>query len=176
MQPDRVIRVAGRDARVEAEVWRYAGLPGEEETTLPAGRVVVPLSLWLEKRDELAARREPVGVWLKPDDEPAALAADLSQLALIAVYFPKFADGRGYSTAFLLRTRHGYKGELRAIGDVGRDQLFLLRRCGFDSFALAAHRDPDTAVAGLNDFSLPYQGSVDDPLPLFRKREQAGAR
>ena len=175
MLPDRVIRISGNDARVEAELWRYVGLPGEEEAPFPAGPVVVPLALWREKRAEFAARREPVGVWLKPDDDPANVAEDLAQVALVAVHFPRFADGRGYSTAFLLRTRHAYKGELRAIGDVGRDQLFLLRRCGFDSFVLAPHRDPEAAVAGLNDFSLRYQGSVDDPLPLFRKRERAGA-
>lgn len=174
MPPDRVIRIAGADARVEAELWRYAGLPGAEEVPLSAAPVVVPLALWLEKRAELGARREPLGVWLKPDDDPAALAADLAELAIIAVYFPRLSDGRGYSTAFLLRTRHGYKGELRAIGDVGRDQLFLLKRCGFDSFALAPQRDPEAAVPGLDDFSLRYQGSVDDPFPLFRRRDGEG--
>ena len=173
MLPDRVIRIAGGDARVEAELWRYVGVPGDESPPPVEGPIVVPLAVWQEKRDELAARAEPVGVWLKPDDDPAALAADLAHLALVAVHFPKFADGRGYSTAYLLRTRHGYKGELRAIGDVGRDQLFLLKRCGFTSFALAPHRDPEAAVGGLNDFSRRYQGSVDDPLPLFRRRASA---
>ena len=178
MQPDRVIRIASDGAHVEADAWRVLGLPGTEEAasaSLGSGRTIVPLTFWNANRAQLLGGQLP-GVWLQPDDDPAAIAADLPQLALVAVHFPKFADGRGYSTAFLLRTRHGYKGELRAIGDVGRDQLFLLRRCGFDSFALAAHRDPENAVAGLNDFSLRYQGSVDDPLPLFRKREQAGAR
>lgn len=173
MLPDRVIRIAGGDARVEAELWRYVGLPGDDSPAAEEGPIVVPLAAWQEKRAELAARREPVGVWLKPDDDPAALANDFAHLAIIAVHFPKFADGRGYSTAFLLRTRHGYKGELRAIGDVGRDQLFLLKRCGFDSFALSPHRDPEAAVGSLKDFSLRYQGSVDDPLPLFRRRASA---
>ena len=178
MLPDRVIRLAGDGARVEPELWRYAGLPGDEESPLPSGPLVVSVAIWRAKRYELVVRRDPVGVWLKPDDDPALIAADLARFALVAVYFPKFADGRGYSNAVLLRTRLGYKGELRAIGDVGRDQLFLLKRCGFDSFALAAHRDPEAAVASLNDFSVRYQASVDDPLPLFRKRERdrAGAR
>jgi uncharacterized protein (DUF934 family) len=171
--PDRVIHIVGNDARVEVELWRYAGLPGEEETALPSGPVVVSLALWRAKRYELVLRREPVGVWLQPDDDPEEIAADLARFALVAVHFPKFADGRGYSTAVLLRTRYGYKGELRAIGDVGRDQLFLLKRCGFDSFALAPHRDPEAAVGSLNDFSLRYQGSVDDPVPLFRRRASA---
>ena len=114
-------------------------------------------------------------MWLKPDDEPLDIAADLGALAIVAIHFPKFTDGRGYSIAALLRTRYGYKGELRAFGDVGRDQLFLLKRCGFDSFSLPPHRDPEAALAGLADFSERYQGSVDDPLPLFRKRAAAGA-
>ncbi len=174
MLPDRVIRIAAGDARIEADRWSYVGLAEGEDTG--EGPTVVPLSTWQEHPSELLGRGHPVGVWLKPDDDHASIAGDLGHLALVAVHFPKFADGRGYSTAFLLRTRHGYKGELRAIGDVGRDQLFLLKRCGFDSFVLAPHRDPEAAVAGFNDFSLRYQGSVDDPLPLFRKRDLAGAR
>ena len=174
MLPDHVIRITGLDARIEPDLWRFLGLPGDESSSASVeGPVVVPLSLWQSDREALLARRERIGIWLKPDDDPAALAEDLAHLALIAVHFPKFADGRGYSTAFLLRTRHGYKGELRAIGDVGRDQLFLLKRCGFDSFALSPHRDPEAALASLDDFSLRYQGSVDDPLPLFRRRASA---
>jgi uncharacterized protein (DUF934 family) len=168
---DRVIR----GGRVEAEPWRFVGLEGAEAPTapLPPGPVVVPLACWQAQRDVLLTRRDPVGVWLAPDDEPAALAADLTALALVAVHFPKFTDGRGYSTAALLRTRYGYQGELRAFGDVGRDQLFYLKRCGFDSFALAAHRDPQAALPGLEDFRHRYQGSVDDALPLFRRRHGA---
>ena len=115
------------------------------------------------------------GVWLKPDDDPQALVPHLNSLRLIAVHFPKFADGRGYSTAVLLRTRYGYRGELRAFGDVGRDQLYELTRTGFDAFSLAPHRDPDDALASLDPFPKPYQGAVDDPLPLFRKRFATGA-
>lgn len=169
---DRVIR----RGRVEHEPWRFVGLDGSPEelaAPLPPGPIVVPLAYWQAQRAALVMRREPVGVWLAPDDEPAVLAADLASLALIAVRFPKFTDGRGYSIAALLRTRLGYKGELRAFGDVGRDQLFYLRRCGFDSFALAAHHDPEAALSGLEDFRHRYQGSVDDPLPLFRRRHGA---
>ena len=172
MQPERVIR--GR--RVEIDTWETVGLPPHEDLSLPlpSGAAIVPLSLWKERRDELAARRVPIGVWLKPDDDPAAIAADLDQFSMVAVHFPKFADGRGYSTAALLRTRYGYRGELRAFGDVGRDQLFYLARCGFDAFKLAPHRDPEDALASFTDFTIRYQGSVDDPVPLFRKRAVAG--
>lgn len=122
----------------------------------------------------LLARGTPLGVWLAPGDDPAAIAGDLQRLALVAVHFPKFTDGRGYSTAALLRTRHGYRGELRAFGDVGRDQLYYLARCGFDSFRLADHRDPEAALAAFGDFTVRYQGSVDDAVPLFRKRLTTG--
>lgn len=170
---ERVIR----HGKVEPDPWTMVGVasPDESAGPLPAGPIVVPLACWIERRAKLASRREPVGVWLKPGDEPGELADDLSSLALVAVHFPKFTDGRGYSTAALLRTRYGYKGELRAFGDVGRDQLFLLKRCGFDSFCLPEHRDPEAAIAGLADFSQRYQASVDDPLPLFRKRFATGA-
>ena len=172
MLPERVIR----DGAVARESWTFVGL--EPESTiqpLPEGAIVVPLALWKEQREILKARAAPVGVWLKPDDEPGDLAGDVASLAFIAVHFPKFTDGRGYSTATLLRRRYGYKGELRAFGDVGRDQLFFLQRVGFDSFALAPHRDPDAALASFDDFSVRYQGAVDDPAPLFRKRATGAA-
>jgi uncharacterized protein (DUF934 family) len=147
-------------ARVEQDDWDAAQL--------------LTLAQWKEKRAAPTQAGERVGVRLEPADDPAELAPDVDRIQLVAINFPKFADGRGYSSAVLLRTRFGYRGELRAIGDVGRDQLFYLRRCGFDAFALAPHRDPHTAAASLEDFTLRYQGSVDDPQPLFRKRLAAG--
>ena len=172
MQPERVIR--GR--RVEDDVWTVVGLPPHEDLSaaLVDAPVLVPLAVWKERREELAARHGPLGVWLKPDDDPADIASVLDKFSVIAVHFPKFTDGRGYSTAALLRTRYGYRGELRAFGDVGRDQLFYLARCGFDAFKLAPDRDPDAALASFTDFTVRYQGSVDDPVPLFRKRAAGG--
>jgi uncharacterized protein (DUF934 family) len=169
--PERIIR----EGHVQPESWQFVGF--EEPLViepLPEGPIVVPLALWKAQRALLQNRGTPVGVWLKPDDEPGELAGDVATLPFIAVHFPKFTDGRGYSTASLLRRRYGFRGELRAFGDVGRDQLFFLKRVGFDSFGLAPHRDPVTAVASFGDFSLRYQGSVDDPAPLFRKRGQEG--
>ena len=167
MLHERVIR--GR--RVERDDWRFLGLdPTDDLEGLPGGRIVVPLATWKSKREALLARRD-AGVWLAPDEDPTDIAADVESLPIVGVHFPKFTDGRGYSTAVLLRRRFGYHGELRAFGDVGRDQLFYLMRSGFDAFSLAPHRNPDAALASLGDFSVRYQGSVDDPLPLFRKRE-----
>ena len=171
-----------RNGRVEHDDWRFLDLPGAaaspaslDDPQLAAERIVVPLAAWKSRREELLRNLGEVGVWLAPSDDPAELAPDLDRLALVAIHFPKFADGRGYSSAALLRTRYGYRGELRAIGDVGRDQLFYLKRSGFDAFRLAPHRDPHAALASLSDFSVRYQASVDDPLPLFRKRLAAGA-
>lgn len=137
---------------------------------LPVGPVLIPASLWCARRAELLARAGEIGVSLAPSFLLESLADDIGRFALIAVEFPKFADGRGYSTASLLRERYGYRGELRAVGDVGRDQLFYLRRVGFDSFLIPEGRDAEDALQGLNDFPDTYQGAADQPLPLFRRR------
>jgi uncharacterized protein (DUF934 family) len=137
---------------------------------VPAGTpVIVPLSLWQAEHDALAARGD-VGVWLKPNDDPDALADDIAQLPLIAVDFPKFVDGRGYSTARLLRDKYRFGGELRAIGDVLRDQLYYLRQCGFDAFAVRSDRNAADAIVAFDDFSDNYQSTVARPVPLFRRR------
>jgi uncharacterized protein (DUF934 family) len=101
------------------------------------------------------------------------VATDLVNFELVAVHFPKFTDGRGYSTARLLHERLGWQGELRAMGDVLRDQLFLMARCGFDSFALRDDQDPQAALSAFRDFSVRYQSATDEPQPLFRRRQEA---
>ena len=130
---------------------------------------VVPLHAFLAAD----AADEPA-VWLAPTDDPAALEPRLQALSLIAVDFPKVADGRGYSTAALLR-RAGYRGELRAIGEILIDQLYMLRRVGFSSFALRADQDPALAVAALHRYSDAYQAAGDGLVPPFR-RPSAGAQ
>jgi uncharacterized protein (DUF934 family) len=107
---------------------------------------------------------------LEPHEDPAAVADRLGRTLRVEVNFPKFTDGRGYSIARLLRERYGYRGELRAVGDVQRDQLFYLARVGFDAFLLREGEDADAALAALEDFSEAYQASVERPLPLFRRR------
>ena len=139
----------------------------------PAGDVIVPLALWREQREALLARPGRLGVWLEGHEDPSTIAGDLTLFDVVAVHFPKFADGRGYSTARLLRERYGYKGELRATGDVIRDVLFQLSACGFNAFVLRPGEDPNEALAGLKDFSDSYQSTVDQPLPLFRRRQAA---
>lgn len=157
------------DGKVVTDDWQL--LPKEFDTTaeLPAGKQILPLQLWLAHRDELADATG-LGVWLDSDQHPEGIADDVNRFDVIAINFPAFKDGRGYSYARLLRERYGYTGELRAVGDVLRDQLFYLRRCGFNAFAVRADRDIHDALGALSDFSDTYQGAVDQPLPLFRRR------
>jgi uncharacterized protein (DUF934 family) len=149
-----------------------------DDGAVPAGGdLIVPLVVWLSERDRLLARDGRIGVLLQPNDEPGAIGGDLAHLALIAVHFPTFTDGRGYSTARLLRERYGWRGELRAVGDVQRDQLFHLARVGFDAFQLKDGADVDDALSAFADFGETYQAAVDQPTPLFRRRPAApGAR
>ena len=140
----------------------------------PTGPVIVSLGRFRAERDRLLSRGAPLGVRLKSSELAAEIGADASRLDLVAIEFPTFRDGRGYSTARLLRERWGFAGELRAVGDVLRDQLQNLRRCGFDAFALREGRDPEDALPGLRDFSEHYQTAVTEPQPLFRRRAGAG--
>lgn len=139
------------------------GLPNSDS-------IIVPLALWLEHSHALKARDGGLGVWLDSDEEVESIAGDLDQFQVIALNFPVFSDGRNYSNARLLRDRYQYKGEVRAIGDVLRDQLFFMQRCGFDAYALRADRNAEEALESLKDFSNCYQAATDQPLPLFRRR------
>ncbi len=141
-----------------------------ETVALPAGAAIVPLTVWNARKTELQARGTPLGVWLDVTEGPETIADDLAAFAVIGVNFPKFTDGRGYSTARLLRERYGYQGEIRAIGDVLQDQLFLMARCGFDAFALRADKSIEMALAAFETFKAPYQAAVDQTQPLFRRR------
>ena len=107
---------------------------------------------------------------LEPTDDPAAVAGELAGATRVEVNFPKFGDGRGFSIGRLLRERHGYKGELRAVGQITRDHLFFLEGCGFDAFELREGEDAAEAIAAFGDFSESYQATVTRPLPLFRRR------
>ena len=135
-----------------------------------SGDVIVPLALWLGEREALWFRLGRTGVWLEANANPAALAPDLVRLDLIAIRFASATDGRGYTLARLLRERYAYRGELRAIGDVLRDQLYYLSRCGFDAFALRADQNTLQALSAFDDFGEAYQASVERPQPLFRRR------
>jgi len=131
---------------------------------------IVPLQLWRDHGHALKARDGGLGIWLDSDEQAEEIGEDVKHFQVIALNFPAFTDGRSYSNARLLRDRYQYTGELRAIGDVLRDQLFYMARCGFDAFAIRADKDPEAALEGLKDFSVTYQAATDEPLPLFRRR------
>ncbi len=152
----------------EWSVLRLTDSDTPEAVAVPSGKVIVPQAVWLAQRETLIGRSE-LGVWLGSADRPEALQDDIGKFAVIAVDFPKFADGRGYSIAYLLRERLGYRGELRAIGDVLRDQLFYMQRVGFDAFEPRADKDIHAALKGLSDFTEVYQASSDQSQPLFRR-------
>lgn len=167
-----------RNRRVEddaRQIVRLAEGETAETVAIPAGPVLVPLAVWQAHTAELAARGD-VGVWLDAAEGAELIAADLPKLAAVAVNFPAFTDGRGYSTAALLRTRYGYGGELRAIGDVLRDQFQAYVRCGFDTLQPNDGRYTDAqleaALASIGDFSVPYQGAVDEPRPLWARAQR----
>ena len=150
------------------------------ETVIPAtGKIIVPLSVFIARNAELKSRIQAgeVGVWLathEPLESLTQYQTDLNALLIIAIFVERFADGRIFSLGTLLRTRYGFKNELRAFGDVLRDQLYFLKRSGFNSYLIRADRSAQDAIASLNDFSQPYQGAVDEPKPLF-KRYNRGA-
>lgn len=141
-----------------------------ETVVVPEGSVIVPLTVWKAQKDQLDSRKASLGVWLNSDELAEELADEARGFGLIAVNFPGFMDGRGFSAARLLRERYGYEGELRAIGHVIRDQLFFLKRCGFNSYILGEGANLAEAIASLSDFSETYQAAVDQKLPLFRRR------
>lgn len=174
---------------IEEEVRKQAGkvvifkLTGEAAatpeqiagTSIPAsGKIIVPLGVWQGRRAELEPRLKAgeLGIWLQSFElveDLVASISDINQLPVIAIHFPRFVDGRGLSLATLLRTRYGFRNQLRAIGDVLRDQLFYMQRCGFNAYAIRADRSAADALASLRDFSEPYQGAVDIPQPVWRR-------
>ena len=127
----------------------------------------------LIKHRRLAENSPPPDFVLEASDDPALVADALGRARVVAVRFAKFGDGRAYSVARLLRERYGYKGELRAVGEVGRDNLYYMHQCGFDAFELRAGEDPQEALEAFGDFSTSYASTTAQPLPLFRRRAAA---
>ena len=164
-----------RDGQIVDNAWTILRLAEDqlpETVSIPEGPVLVPLTVWQAQHAVLGSRAL-TGVWLASAERAEALSEDIAKLSVIAVDFPKFTDGRGYSIAYNLRSRLDYQGELRAIGDVLRDQLFYMQRVGFNAFDIRADRSIDDAIKGLSDFSTTYQASIDQKAPLFRRTERS---
>jgi uncharacterized protein (DUF934 family) len=146
-------------------------------TLIPAGKVLVPFAVWRANKDALASRisQDEVGLLIATHEaieDVIAEVEDINAFALVAVYVERFADGRIFTIGNLLRTRYGFKNELRAVGDVLRDQLFFLKRSGFNSYLIRADRSATEALASLKDFSEPYQGAVDIAQPAWRRKNR----
>jgi uncharacterized protein (DUF934 family) len=153
-----------RDGDFVEDPWYVA----QADTPLPAeGPVAVDKPRYLRERDALRARNRDLGVVLDPGDTLDGLADDVAGLSLVVLRFTRFADGRPYSMARTLRDVLGFRGELRAMGDVLRDQIVFLLRAGFDSLEI---RDPGT-IAALRDrrlvsVSRHYQpAAIREPIP-----------
>lgn len=153
------------DGAIVDDTWQ---LVAADATQIPEGAVIIPLALWNEQRQQLSGR-DHLGIWLNSDESPQLIADCLDQFAVVAVNFPAFADGRGFSYARELREQHDYKGEIRAIGSFIRDQLFYLKRCGFNAFSLQGV-DLQSALESFGDFSESYQAAIDVAEPLFMRR------
>lgn len=134
-----------------------------------ASTTVVPLALWLSHKDALIERGIDA-VWVDSDEAIDPLKDQLKQLTLVAIHFPAFADGRGFSLGRMVRERFAFNGEIRAFGNVIQDQAHFLKRCGFNAMDFREGTDLESAIQSLRDFSEHYQAAVDQPKPLFRRR------
>ncbi|MGE0785270.1 MAG: DUF934 domain-containing protein [Sandaracinaceae bacterium] len=152
---------------VEDDAWTL--LPADD-VDLAGASVIAPIEALASARARGPAR---LGVRVEGDADPDELAAQLDGVSLVVVTIPKFTDGRAYSLARLLRDKHGYAGDLRAVGAVLRDQLLYLSRCGFSSFELAASQRVDDALAAFRDFSVTYQPAEDHDVPVWRRRAES---
>lgn len=142
-----------------------------DEDELPLGeRVIVSLERWQCTRTELAGRNGGLGIRLRSDQSPALIAQDLEHFDLVAIEFPVFKDGRGFSYARLLRERYGFTGEVRAVGEVLRDQLLFMHRCGFDSFEVARDEALGDWLKAVSEISVWYQPTADRRRPIFALR------
>ena len=159
-----------RQGRLAPNEWTLATKAAEIS---PLGPLYVTPELWAEERDGLLQSGRPLGLWLRSEQSPQDIAEDVRHFGSIALEFPKFTDGRAYSSARILRERLGFKGEIRAVGQVLRDQLLFMQRCGFDAYELAKDQDVEEWLEALQEFSIWYQSAADSRISAARLRRQA---
>ncbi len=154
----QIIRLIEGQPATDIDVWTRI----DDGEPLPEyAPTMVSLARWRSGRNDLVRRNVAVGVRLASHETLEGLAGDLERLDLIALDFPNLNDGRHFTTARLLRERHGYRGEIRATGQVLRDQLFAMARCGFDSFDLQAHQSAESAREAFSEISVVFQPAAD---------------
>ena len=143
----------------------------QDEAIPASGDVILTLTRFQSDGVSILAQGRKVGVRLESEQAIEDLVLSLPQMSVVALSFPKFRDGRHFSSARLLRERFGYEGELRAVGEVLRELASFMIRCGFDAFVLRADKDPHKALSAYDDFCESYQSAVNQPVPLFRRRQ-----
>ena len=143
-----------------------------DEEPLPGGDVIISLTRFQAEGDRLLSEGRAVGVRVEAGEEIEGLAYDLPRIAVVALAFPKFRDGRHYTNARLLRERFDYRGEVRAVGDVLREQAMFMVRCGFDAFEPADDSGPDEWLAATRRFTHVYQRAADTREPAFVARAE----
>jgi uncharacterized protein (DUF934 family) len=153
-----------KNGKIVTDAWKTLTLArGDtpQNVRLPVGPVLIPLSVWQARRTELIYREYehgwPLGVWLSAEQGPESIEHDIEDFSVIGIAFDMFADGKSYATARLLRERYGFKGELRAIGDVPRERLSYQHQVGFNAFAIPAGHKSGSAQHGLLDFNATKQ-------------------
>lgn len=159
-----------KDHVIVADTYTTVAVAEDGSLALPETDVLVAVSVWQSHRDALLNHAHAVGVQLSENDFVEDIQADLEHFDMIAIEFPVFKDGRGYSKAHALRGRLGFTGELRAIGDVFKDTMFYQQRCGINAFVVKEGRDIEDALRGLKTFTTPYQGTAANPRPLFMSK------
>jgi len=158
-----------KNSKISVDEWLHVGAEGG----LPAtGGVIVPLVRWLASRDALLARKAPLGLLLASTESPEKIRDDLGRFDLVALEFPIFRDGRAYSYARLLREQYGFKGELRAVGNVLYDQFSFMHRCGFDAYEVQKDADALRFVKALSEFTVRYQPDPDGSPSAIQLRHQ----
>ena len=159
--------------RLQDEVFALAEDPftsvADDQDIVP-GDVIISLARFQTEGDRLLSEGRAVGVRIEPAEEVEALAYDLPRLAVVAVAFPKYRDGRGYTSARILRERLGFKGEIRAVGEVLREQAGFMVRCGVDAFEPADGATPDQWAHAVTRHRHVYQRAADARPPAFVER------
>ena len=158
-----------KDGKLIDDPWSHIA----DEVAIPAsGQVIVGLKRWRGERDSLIKRKDPAGVRLQSDHTAGDVADDLEHLGVVALAFPVFKDGRAYSNARRLRERHGYTGEIRAIGNVLRDQYLFMLRCGFDALEVKEGETEKDWQKATKAFSVFFQPAADDQETVVSLRHR----
>ena len=155
-----------KDGAVVDDAW----ITVADDAELPDAPAIVTLDRWQAERDRLIGRNAPLGIRLESGQSPAGIAGDLDRFSVVALEFPVFTDGRAFTTARILRERYGYSGEIRAVGDVLRDQILFMVRCGFDAFEMDSDGSAEEWRTAVTEIDVFYQAATDRRPSVMESR------